>query len=282
MAIGNPIKRIRRKSKTNRSRLRRPINVVASVLTTFGLYCGIASIFASINVEFEKAAYWIIGAMVFDILDGTVARLTKSTSDFGKELDSLCDLVSFGVSPAVLIYAAYMQEEQLTGELVRNTGAMMAIIFVICGALRLARYNVFQSTRRDYFTGLPIPAAAGTIASFELFTHYLEINVVFWVLGPLTLGLAFLMVSTVLYPKDRFKAYLLAPGHAFRFLALGAIGIAIFHYAIQYHPSIVLLPIGASYVGWGIGYDIYLRARRLAKKPIETQQAAGKAATVKQ
>ena len=98
----------KRRSRRFRQRKRRrmPINVAASVITTFALYCGIASIFAAIRDDFELASYWILAAILFDMLDGTIARLTKSVSDFGKELDSLADMVAFGVAPAVLIYNA--------------------------------------------------------------------------------------------------------------------------------------------------------------------------------
>ena len=178
-----------RKPRRRRDIKRRPINVIASALTTFGLYCGIASLFASIRGDYTKAAYLILAAIVFDILDGSVARMTNSISEFGKQLDSLCDLVSFGVAPAVLIYAAYLNEEVQGRPIIEGIGPFLAIIFVICGALRLARYNVYQSQVRDFFIGLPIPAAGGTVATFVLFMHYFERTVGFWVLGPLALVL---------------------------------------------------------------------------------------------
>lgn len=253
---------------------RRPINVAASVITTFSLYCGAASIIASINLEFESAAYWILAAMVLDTLDGAVARLTKSISEFGKELDSLSDLVSFGVGPAVLIYTGYLREAQETQGLAGPTAEMIAITFVICGALRLARYNVFQSTRRDSFIGLPIPAAGGTIASFVLFTQYLEVTVSFWALGPLTLALAILMVTTIRYPKDRMRILILAPRMAFRFLTMCVLGIIVFHYANQHTPAIILMPLAAAYVLYGPVEEIYrfVRARgRRRPKPEDTE-----------
>ncbi len=252
------MKRLSRSRKRRKIR-RRPINVLASVLTTFGLYCGTASIFAAIAGRYEKAAYLIGGALVFDILDGSVAKITRSVSEFGKQLDSLCDLVSFGVAPAVLIYTAYLQEERGVDTI---ADSVMAIVFVICGALRLARYNVYQSGARDYFVGLPNPAAGGTIASFVLFTQFFEWRVAFWVLGPLTLALAYLMVSTVRYPKHQLKAFLLRPRHAFRFLALCVVGIAVFDYASKYSLAIVLFPLAMAYVFFGISDEIYTRLRR--------------------
>lgn len=263
----------RKSGKAKRALRRRPINALASVITIFSLYFGLASVFWSIRANYVKAAYLILFALICDMFDGTVARLTNSTSDFGKELDSLCDLVSFGVAPAVLIYHAYWQdyESAMPGPIGR-TGSGMAIIFVICAALRLARYNVFQSQIRDSFTGLPSPGAGGTIAAFVLFTHYYDLHVAFYVLGPLTLMLAYLMVSNVRYPKDRLKKiFILTPANAFRVLALSAIVIAVFHYAITHDPAIVLFPLFMTYVMLGIGEEVLIRLR-VRRRPRETAQ----------
>jgi CDP-diacylglycerol--serine O-phosphatidyltransferase len=138
----------------------------------------------------------------------------------------------------------------------------MAIIFVICAALRLARFNVYQSELRDFFIGLPVPAAGATIASFVLFTHYFEVNVAFWVLGPLTVILAYLMVSTFRYPKDRMKALVLAPRNAFRMLVLGVVVIAAIHYASDRSPAIVLFPITSAYVLYGVVDALLVRLER--------------------
>ncbi len=254
----------KRRSRRFRQRKRRrmPINVAASVITTFALYCGIASVFATIRNDFELASYWILAAILFDMLDGTIARLTKSVSDFGKELDSLADMVSFGVAPAVLIYSAYLSESAAADSAAAPMGSMVAIIFVICAALRLARYNIYQAERQDLFVGLPSPAAAGTIASFTLFVQYFDLHVAYWVLGPLTVALAGLMVSTVKYPKKTMRVFVLTPRKALRFLVLCGVGIAVFHYALQYHPAIVLLPLGMSYVLFGVVNELYVFARR--------------------
>ncbi|NIA13695.1 MAG: CDP-diacylglycerol--serine O-phosphatidyltransferase [Nitrospiraceae bacterium] len=257
-----------RKRKTKKStNRRRPINVLASLLTTISLYLGLSSIFASIQQNYEAAAYFILGAIICDMLDGTVARMTHSISEFGKELDSLCDLVSFGVAPAVLIYHAYLYEEQQMGSAVGRAGSVVAICFVICAALRLARFNVYQSDRRDSFTGLPVPAAGGTVASFVLFMEYFELNVAYYVLGPLTIALAALMVSNVHYPKDKMKkVFVQAPAHGFRMLAMFVVVIAVFHYAITHHPVIVLLPLALAYVLFGVVDEslVWLKARRKA------------------
>lgn len=247
------MKRIRLTKKRKRLAVRhRPINVLASALTLAGLYCGIAATFEAVDEQYKNAAYFILAALVFDTLDGTVAKLTNTTSEFGKQLDSLCDIVSFGAAPAVLIYTAYLYEEHVSGTVIGTYGAIMAIIYVLAGALRLARYNVYQAERRDYFSGLPIPAAAVTVATFVLFTEYLELTVAFWVLGPLTLGLAYLMVSTFLYPKDKMKVLVMEPKNAFRILFIGAFAIATFHIlAKDYSPAIILFPCALAYALFG-------------------------------
>ena len=253
---------------------KRPINVLASALTCAGLYCGMASILAGIDEQYVKAAYLIGYAMIFDVLDGTVAKLTKTTSDFGKQLDSLCDLVSFGAAPAVLIYTTYLVEERASGSPVGHYGAIFAIIYVICGALRLARFNVYQAEAREYFTGLPIPGAAATVASFVVFTDYLHRNVAFWVLGPMTLGLAYLMVSNVRYPKDKMKVVVLAPKNAFRWLFVCALLIAVLHYAFQQSPALVLFPAAMLYLLWGLGDEAITFLRKSLTPPKEAVPAA--------
>ncbi len=241
----------------------RPVNIAASVMTTMNLYMGMASIFYSIGNEFRSAANCILLAIVFDILDGFVARLTKSVSEFGKQLDSLCDLVSFGVAPAVLVFMAYLPEgtqlplgpraEAIAGA----AGSYMGIIYVICTALRLARFNTFQSDRRDSFIGLPSPAAGGTLAAFVLFLQYFENKVslgpiAYFMLGPTMVLLAVLMVSTVHYPKNRFKAFIVKPQHAFIYLAMGAFLIAVVHYAMARSASLVMFPLAMAYVLFGL------------------------------
>ncbi len=265
---------------------RRPVNVLASVMTTMNLYCGMLSIFASIGQEFQSAAYFILAAIIFDVLDGSVARMTKSTSEFGKELDSLCDLVSFGVAPGILVFCAYLPDTAWLpdapdhGSIVGKTGSFMALIYVICTALRLARFNTYQSDHRDSFTGLPSPAAGAAVAAFVLFLFYLEPRLddyklgsfAYYALGPLAVIMSLLMVSTVRYPKDRVKAFILAPRHAFFALGTYAFIIAILHYAISKSPALVLFPLIFFYVFFGIAdtaYNHFIVQRR-------NKNAAGK------
>jgi len=152
------------------------IYVLPSVITSANLAAGFLSIIFSINSQFTPAAWAIIAAMALDIMDGRVARWTKSTSQFGIELDSLSDMVSFGVAPSVMMYQMVLNQMQ-------KPGIMIAVFFVIAGALRLARFNVKAKDGESSsdFLGLPIPAAAGILASFvlsyELFEMGSEINV---------------------------------------------------------------------------------------------------------
>lgn len=266
-----------RPSYYRRSLRRRPINVLASVMTTLSLYCGVTSVFASIGHEFDRAAWLIVAAMVFDMLDGTVARLTKSTSEFGKELDSLADIVSFGVAPGVLIFVSYLPGAgglpmlPEAGSIVGKPGSYAAIVYVIGVALRLARYNVYQAERRDVFTGLPCPAAGGVIASFILFMNYFEPRVTtkvalgpiaFYSLGAMAIGLTLLMLSTISYTKNPFKSLILSPRSAFATLSAWLLVILALHFAIAESPSIVLFPLGTTYVLYGLFAAGYRRIAR--------------------
>ncbi len=260
-----PLRGLRRKKPGIAAAPRRfrPVNVLASVMTTMNLYMGVASIFASIAQDFRGAAMCSLLASVFDMLDGFVARLTRSVSEFGKQLDSLCDMVSFGIAPAVLIFMVYLPDglklnlPSRAEELLDRTGAYIGIIYSICAALRLARFNTFQADLRDSFIGLPSPAAGGTLAAGILFLHHFESlerpldSAAYFLLGPFTVLLALLMVSAVRYPKGRLKALVLKPQHAYVTLAIIAFGIAVLHYALTRSASLVLFPMALAYVLFG-------------------------------
>lgn len=164
------------------------------------MFFGFFSVVSAFHGDFAQAAWSILLAAVFDALDGRVARLAKATSHFGVEYDSLCDLVSFGVAPAVLFYL-------WVAEPWGRIGWMIAFLFLACGALRLARFNVTtEVSDSSYFQGMPIPLAAGLVATFFLFSNALdfvqlerfrELAAAFFVI------LALLMVSSV--PFFSFK-----------------------------------------------------------------------------
>ena len=149
--------------------LHRGVYLLPNLITTCGLLAGFYSIIATVDGAFEMAAIAIIVAGVFDGLDGRVARLTKSTSRFGVEYDSLADLIAFGVAPGVLAYKWALEPWG-------TWGWLAAALFVACGALRLARFNVQAEATTgegDGFVGLPIPAAAATVASTVLVYYFL-------------------------------------------------------------------------------------------------------------
>ena len=143
---------------TEKIRSKRGIYLLPSVLTTFGMFAGFYSIISSINGDFTIAAISILIAMFWDTLDGRVARLTNTQSAFGAEYDSLADLVSFGLAPALLVYQWTLYE-------LGRFGWLAAFVYLACAALRLARFNTQVGIAdKRYFQGLPSPAAAGVIA----------------------------------------------------------------------------------------------------------------------
>jgi CDP-diacylglycerol---serine O-phosphatidyltransferase len=176
--------------------------IVPNLFTTANLFSGFFGIVNAINGKFEMAALAVIFSCVFDILDGKVARLTKATSRFGVEYDSLADLVAFGVGPGLLVYLWALRP---FGRL----GWLAAFLFVACGALRLARFNVQVGTvSSKYFVGLPIPGAAMMIATTVLFLDGWEVSSPHLLGVPLlvfTYLLGFLMVSTI--PFNSFKDF---------------------------------------------------------------------------
>ncbi|UUZ91708.1 CDP-diacylglycerol--serine O-phosphatidyltransferase [Paenibacillus sp. P25] len=161
-----------------------------NVFTVGNLFLGIISIILVFNERPELAAIMVIVAMLLDGLDGRVARALNAQSEFGKELDSLSDVISFGVAPAFIMYVVAFKE-------INPAAAwIVTAIFPICGALRLARFNVVAGVP-GYFIGLPIPAAGGVLCTLALF--HKELHTLVLVLS--TLLLSYLMVSTVKYPN---------------------------------------------------------------------------------
>ena len=178
----------------------RGIYLLPSILTTFGMFAGFYSIIASINGDFTLAAISIMIAMMWDTLDGRVARLTNTQSAFGAQYDSLSDLVSFGVAPALLVYEWSLSD-------MGRVGWLAAFIYLACAALRLARFNTqVGAADKRYFQGLPSPAAAGVIASmiwlkfwnFEYFDFGI-VSLSYYIGVGITIVCGLLMVSNVRY-----------------------------------------------------------------------------------
>lgn len=164
------------------------LKMIPSLVTLANLVLGILSIVQSANGQFQLAAIFILLSMILDGLDGKIARKLDASTNFGKELDSLSDLVSFGVAPAILIYFQVLFQFAWIGLIV-------ALLFSIAGALRLARFNVLNIT--DYFVGVPIPAAGSLVALLSLISGKIPPTV--WLVIVISLGL--LMVSKIKVPK---------------------------------------------------------------------------------
>lgn len=187
--------------------------ILPNALTTLNLFAGFVSIIYSIQFNFVIAAYAIVLAAFFDLLDGRVARMTKSTSAFGAEYDSLCDLVSFGLAPALLLY-------QMALHPLGRFGWLSAFFFLACGAIRLARFNVQGATEEldQHFQGLPIPLAAGIIASAVLTYQKIPFNFKLYIPALiLCFVLGLIMVSNIKYRnfknlslKKRWPSYYLS------------------------------------------------------------------------
>ncbi|MEK7657378.1 MAG: CDP-diacylglycerol--serine O-phosphatidyltransferase [Elusimicrobiota bacterium] len=199
----------------DRAKIKRSGQVLAPSLFTFGnMACGFYSLLAASLEEFTTAATCILGGIAFDMLDGRIARLVHGESSFGVEFDSLADFLTFGVAPAYMMYELLLKDYGAWG-------TIAALLYAVGGGLRLARFNaVAQSGQgsKTHFTGLPIPAGAGLLASFVLLYCIVEDGSASQSLGPvlvsipflaglgpfLVVGLGLLMVSTI--PYAAFKS----------------------------------------------------------------------------
>lgn len=232
--------------------MKKGIYILPNSLTLSGMFFGFYSILSAIKGNFDYAAWSIMIAVVFDGLDGWVARLTHSTTRFGIELDSLSDLVAFGVAPSVLIYKWSIAP-------FGRIGFAAAFLFTACGALRLARYNVqMGSTESKAFTGMPIPGAATIIATVVLYWHEIwkatpQKNVFVLVL---TTFLALLMVSTLRF--HGLKEIDFRRRKPFWILVVFVIGIVL----ILIHPPTALFVFAMAYLLEGLIENIYIFGRK--------------------
>ena len=199
--------------------------VVPSLFTVLNAFCGFLSIISAHQNRIEMAAWFIILAGVFDTLDGLMARITRSSSQFGVELDSLSDVVSFGAAPSVLVYQAHLSTMNSLGIIISS----MPLVF---GAIRLARFNVqLVGFEKDYFKGLPIPAQAIAVCAFLLQYNTEQFGLQGWTgdgLVALVIILSLLMVSKVRYdtmPKFSRRGIRAHPWRALSFAVGGVIVI---------------------------------------------------------
>jgi len=271
--------------------MRRGVYILPSLFTVGTLMCGYYALIKALQgslalaaggfegmsaAAFDTAAKAIGIAIVFDGLDGRIARLTNSTSAFGREFDSLADVTTFGVAPAILAYAWGIRSiSEMVGppliEHLREIGWVVTFLYVICGAARLGRFNIESvkpTADRRYFVGMPIPAAAGTIAAI---VHWEKTPLEHWgySLGWMAVValLAFLMVSRMRYYS--FKTLDLRKRRSY--LAIIFLGIII--WAIWLYSEPVLLTIAITYALSGIILRIVSKFRPHPPAPEEVHAA---------
>jgi CDP-diacylglycerol--serine O-phosphatidyltransferase len=232
-------------------RMRRAVVILPSGLTLANLFCGVFAIISASRGQFDFAGLLIVLGGVADALDGRVARATGSGSRFGSELDSLVDMISFGLAPALIMYFAVLNRD--------GWEWLIPFLYVVCAAIRLARFNVEQAGRaKRYFHGLPSPAAGLTLATYYWFSQTPLYNQTilgdlpwhFW-LRFLMLALAFLMISNVSYPAVPTIGYKkLSEILGSLVVAATVIGVIVLRKQF-YFPALVL------YVLYGVGKTVF-------------------------
>lgn len=230
------------------------VYILPNLMTTASLCAGFMGMIMAMEGRYEMSALAILISCVLDGLDGKIARLTRSASEFGVQYDSLADVVAFGVTPAFLAYNWLLKD---FGRL----GLMACFLFIACGALRLARFNIqTKVVSKKFFVGLPIPAAGCTLATLVYFSAYLPASVVESVLPMATLimvyGLSFLMVSKVRYAS--FKEYGWFKEHPF-----GSMVTAILLFVlIASEPKLLGFLFLFGYAVFGIFYTFLVLAKK--------------------
>ncbi|TAN60944.1 CDP-diacylglycerol--serine O-phosphatidyltransferase [bacterium] len=238
-------------------KIKKGVYILPNLITSASLFGGFYSIVASLDGHYEKAAIAILISGILDGLDGRIARLTGSSSKFGVEYDSLADLLAFGLAPGILIFTWALRP-------FGRYGWLAAFLFVVCGALRLARFNVQITTiESKRFNGLPIPAAAALVATTVLMFFHIgkgeEIVKHIAVLLLIYL-LAFLMISNVKFYS--FKELNMGKRMPFRLL----VGLVFLLIAIAAEPVVLLFILSLGYVVSGPITTILDRRKRLPVK----------------
>lgn len=240
---------------------RRGVYLLPNLLTTTALFAGFYSIIAAVDGNFQMAGASIFVAMIFDGLDGRVARMTNTSTEFGKEYDSLSDMVSFGLAPAIVVYqwgVARLTEWHVTWG---RIGWLVAFLFAVAAALRLARFNTQASmTDKRYFVGLPSPTAAGVVAAFVWMSSKYDLTglsalVVAFVV---TAAAGALMVSKLRYYS--FKDFNLSQRIPFTYLLI----VPLVFMLISIDPPLVFFILFSAFTLSGPG--LWLWRRRVAKK----------------
>lgn len=251
--------------------------LLPNALTTGAMFAGFYSIIAGINGHFIAGAVAVVVAAVLDGLDGRVARLTNTQSDFGVEYDSLSDLISFGLAPALLAFNWSLSSLRDLGPLAGKLGWLAAFLFVACAALRLARFNT-QAAQSDksYFQGLASPAAAGTLVATVWFFNDQGISgeTVRWLIWLETVLLGLLMFSRFRYFS--FKTWPRGDRIPVGFLFL----VVLVFVLLAIDPPTVMMLLGIGYVTSGVVITVLgrkhwksRRSRRAARQaPSESEE----------
>jgi CDP-diacylglycerol--serine O-phosphatidyltransferase len=247
---------LRRRPGREGRRFRRGVYLLPSMLTMANMFCGYACIVYAMRGEFSTAAPFIGVAIVLDMLDGRVARMTGTTSAFGIEFDSLADVISFGVAPAILSFAWGLQP-------LGRLGWAAGFLFVAAAAVRLARFNIQAgSLDKRYFVGMPSPAAAGVPAAtvfaypFGFQTYTSALPVLAMVIVP-----ALLMVSTIRFRS--FKTFDLRVRRSYPALFLFAVMLAL----LASHTQLLLLGLAYTYLASGLVGLAWTKLRRRDTTP---------------
>ena len=257
------IRSVARRRGDRPERFRRGVYLLPSLMTVSNLLCGYASVVYSTRGDFDTAAVLLGIAMVVDTLDGFFARLTHSQSAFGAELDSLADVVSFGVAPAILAFTWGLWP-------LGRLGWAAGFIYVTAAALRLARFNIQSATGdKKYFAGLPSPAAASVTASTVfMYPWGLQDPRVAGLALPMVLVPGFLMVSTIRFRS--LKAVDVGWRRSYVVVFLGAVAIAL----VASHPRLALVVLSYSYIIWSVaGFALARLRRRPATAPVPPPSA---------
>ncbi len=235
-------------------RLSMYIYILPNLMTTGNLFSGFYAVIQSIKGNYLYAAIAIVVAAVFDQLDGRLARLTRSTSKFGAEYDSLCDLVSFGMAPGVLLFLWALQP---FGRL----GWAACFLYVTCGALRLARFNVQANVvEKNYFQGLPIPMAAGIVASSVLAFQDLEFDAT----GSFGLLIMTILLALVMVSNFRFRSFKdldFKERVPFRYLIFG-VGVI---FVVALRPEVMLFVLFMGYALLGAIFGVFKLGKNIRK-----------------
>jgi CDP-diacylglycerol--serine O-phosphatidyltransferase len=223
--------------------VKKGIYFIPGLFTLGNAGLGFYSIISSVERNFTSSAWAILLAVILDVFDGRIARLTKSTSRFGLEFDSLADLISFGLAPSILMYQVVLRDI--------GWGVLVAFLFVIAGVLRLARFNV-RVMEKDiaYFDGLCIPVAGGMLASFYVLPFWAKETQLFFSVIPLIMiFLSFLMVSKIKYIN--LKKVRLTKRQPFKILIIMVVALVIWFFSTEMI-SIIFLVYFLSYTLSGI------------------------------